>query len=140
MKPNQDHPQTALYLLLLAIQISGAVAFVWQELPDFRHVLRSPGEQLSKDASSDLMTAGILFLMQASFWYRLLRIPDSFSAFEHLPQSPVSVSRPPQFHFWQRVIFGRRVQASSGARPRYRPPSDGPTRIAFRRLPVRAVL
>jgi hypothetical protein len=78
MKPNQDRPQTALYLLLLAIQISGAIAFVWQELPDFRHVLRSPGAQLSKDAASDLMTAGILFVMQASFWFRLLRIPIPF--------------------------------------------------------------
>ncbi|MEA2887952.1 MAG: hypothetical protein QOD11_2312 [Bradyrhizobium sp.] len=78
MKPNQDRPQTALYLLLLAIQISGAVAFVWQELPEFRQVLIHPGEQLSKDASSDLMTAGILVVMQASFWFRLLRIPIPF--------------------------------------------------------------
>jgi hypothetical protein len=78
MKPNQDRPQTALYLLLLAIQISGAVAFAWQELPDFSHVLRSPGEQLPKDGSSDLVTAGILVVMQASFWFRLLRIPIPF--------------------------------------------------------------
>jgi hypothetical protein len=48
MKPNQDRPQTALYLLLLAIQISGAIAFVWQELPDFRHVLRSPARDCQK--------------------------------------------------------------------------------------------
>jgi hypothetical protein len=78
MKPNQERAQTATYLLLLAIQISGAIAFVWQELPDFRHVLLSPGAQLPKDASSDLMTAGILFVMQASFWFRLLRIPIPF--------------------------------------------------------------
>jgi hypothetical protein len=78
MKPNEKRAQTPLYFLLLAIQISGAIAFVWQELPDFRHVLRSPGAQLSKDAASDLMTAGILFVMQASFWFRLLRIPIPF--------------------------------------------------------------
>jgi hypothetical protein len=78
MKPNEKRAQTALYLLLLAIQISGAAAFVWQELPDFRHVLLSPGAQLPKDASSDLVTAGILVVMQASFWFRLLRIPIPF--------------------------------------------------------------
>ena len=63
MKPNQEHPRTAIYLLLLAIQIFGAIVFVWQELPEFRQVLTNPGEQLAKDASSDLMTAGILFVL-----------------------------------------------------------------------------
>jgi hypothetical protein len=78
MKPNQDRPQTAIYLLLLAIQIVGAVTFIWQQLPEFRQVLTNPGEQLPKDASSDLMTAGILLVMQLSFWVRLLRIPIPF--------------------------------------------------------------
>jgi len=59
MKSNQERAQTALYLLLLAIQIVGAIAFVWQGLPEFRQVLTNPGEQLPRDASSDLMTAGI---------------------------------------------------------------------------------
>jgi hypothetical protein len=75
MKPNQKRAQSVIYLLLLAIQIVGAIAFVWRELPEFRQVLTNPGEQLAKDASSDLMTAGILFVMQTSFWVRLLRIP-----------------------------------------------------------------
>jgi hypothetical protein len=75
MKPNEDRAQTPLYLLLLAIQIIGAITFVWQQLPEFRHVVLNPGEQLPKDASSDLTTAGILFIMQISFWVRLLRIP-----------------------------------------------------------------
>jgi hypothetical protein len=78
MKPNEDCPQTALYLLLLAVQIVGATTFVWQQLPEFRQVAVNPGEQLPKDASSDLMTAGILFVMQVSFWVRLLRIPIPF--------------------------------------------------------------
>jgi hypothetical protein len=51
---------------------------VWQELPEFRQVLTNPGEQLANDASSDLMTAGILFVMQVSFWVRLPRIPIPF--------------------------------------------------------------
>jgi hypothetical protein len=29
--------------LLLAIQIAGAIAFVWQQLPEFRQVLTNPG-------------------------------------------------------------------------------------------------
>jgi hypothetical protein len=78
MKPNKERPQTALYLLLLAIQIVGAIAFVCQQLPEFTQVLTNPGEQLPKDISSDLMTAGILFVMQASFWVRLLRVPIPF--------------------------------------------------------------
>jgi hypothetical protein len=78
MKPNQGHPQTALYLLLLAIQIAGALVFVWQQLPEFRQVVTSPGEQLPKDASSDLMMAAVLLVMQAAFWVRLLRIPIPF--------------------------------------------------------------
>jgi hypothetical protein len=78
MKPNQERPKTAIYLLLLAIQVVGAIAFVWQQLPEFRQVLTNPGEQLPKDASSDLMMAAILFVMQVSFWVRLLRIPIPF--------------------------------------------------------------
>jgi hypothetical protein len=78
MKPNKNRPQTAVYLLLLTIQIVGAVAFVWQQLPEFRQVVINPGEQLPKDASSDLMTAGILLVMQVSFWVRLLRVPIPF--------------------------------------------------------------
>jgi DMSO/TMAO reductase YedYZ heme-binding membrane subunit len=78
MKPNQKRAQTAIYLLLLAIQIVGAIVFVWQQLPEFRQVVTNPGEQLPKDTSSDLMTAGILFVMQVAFWVRLLRIPIPF--------------------------------------------------------------
>jgi hypothetical protein len=78
MKPNEGRARTAIYLLLLAIQIFGAIAFVWQQLPEFRQVAVNPGEQLPNDTSSDLITAGILFVMQVSFWARLLRIPIPF--------------------------------------------------------------
>src|SRR6185295_2479970 len=78
MKPNQERARTAIYLSLLAIQIAGALVFVWQQLPEFRQVVTSPGEQLPKDASSDLMMAAILLVMQAAFWVRLLRIPIPF--------------------------------------------------------------
>ena len=78
MTPNQERAQPALYIFLLAIQILGAITFVWQQLPEFRQVLTNPGEQLPRDPSSDLMTAGILLVMQVSFWIRLLRIPIPF--------------------------------------------------------------
>jgi hypothetical protein len=78
MKPNQERAQTAIYLLLLAIQIVGAIAFIWQQLPEFRQVVTNPGEQLPRDASSDLTMAGVLLVMQVAFWVRLLRIPIPF--------------------------------------------------------------
>lgn len=78
MKPNKESPQTAIYLLLLAIQIVGAIAFVWQQLPEFKQVLNNPGEQLPRDASSDLMMAAVFFVMQVSFWSRMLCIPIPF--------------------------------------------------------------
>jgi hypothetical protein len=78
MTPDQEPSKTAIYLLLLAIQIAGAIAFVWHQLPEFRQVVINPGEQLPKDASSDLMMAAIFFVMQVAFWVRLLRIPIPF--------------------------------------------------------------
>jgi hypothetical protein len=68
----------AIYLFLLAIQLFGAIIFVWQELPEFRQVAVKPGEQLPYDASSELMTVAVLFVMQISFWYRQVHIPIPF--------------------------------------------------------------
>jgi hypothetical protein len=78
MKTNNEHRKAAIYLFLLAVQIFGAFTFIWQQLPSFRQVAVNPGEQLPYDAASDLMTIGTLFVMQISFWYRLLRIPIPF--------------------------------------------------------------
>jgi len=88
---------------------------VWQGLPEFRQVLTNPGEQLPRDASSDLMTAGIFFAMQVSFWVRLLRIPDSVRRLNVFLNHCFCFS-PPQLYFWQRVILRCCFQASSGAR------------------------
>jgi hypothetical protein len=41
-------------------------------------VLLNPGEQLAYDTYSDLLTVGVLSVMQISYWYRLLRIPVPF--------------------------------------------------------------
>jgi hypothetical protein len=78
MKPDKKHSKTAIYLLLLAIQIAGAIFFVWQELPEFNQVLDNPGAQLPKDARSDAMMLGVFIVMQVSFWTRLLCIPIPF--------------------------------------------------------------
>jgi hypothetical protein len=59
MKPDEKRAKTAIYLLLLALQIFGAIFLVWQELPEFRQVLINPGEQLPKDAGSDVMMLGV---------------------------------------------------------------------------------
>jgi hypothetical protein len=67
-----------IYSLLLAIQIFGALIFVWQALPDFRQVAANPGEQLPNRAFGDLITVGALFVMQTSFWYRQLYVPIPF--------------------------------------------------------------
>jgi hypothetical protein len=77
MRPN-EHPKTALYWLLLAIQIAGAISFVWQELPEFGQVLDNPGEQLAKNTKADLMVAGIFFVMQIAFWIRVRSVPIPF--------------------------------------------------------------
>jgi hypothetical protein len=78
MKMKSDHPKAAIYLFVLAIQICGVIFFVWQQLPSFTRVLLNPGEQLAYDTYSDLLTVGVLSVMQISYWCRLLHIPVPF--------------------------------------------------------------
>lgn len=75
METSDGHARTKVYLLLLAIQMIGAIAFVWKELPEFAQVLLSPGDQLPHDALSDLTTVGVFAIMQVAFWYRVLYVP-----------------------------------------------------------------
>jgi hypothetical protein len=78
MKIDSDRTRTLIYLLLLAIQIGGAITFVWQQLPEFTQVLLRPGQQLPKDPASDLLMIGVLSAMQIAFWCRLLYVPIPF--------------------------------------------------------------
>src|ERR1700692_3267622 len=71
-------PGVAAYTSLLAIQVVGALVFVWKELPAFNQLLRHPGQQLPYIPNADLTTAGILLAMQVACWYRLRRIPIPF--------------------------------------------------------------
>ena len=77
MKTNDERPKAVTYLSVLAIQISGAIVFVWQLLPEFRQIAVNPGAQLPRDSFSDPVAVSILLVMQISFWCRLLyiRIP-----------------------------------------------------------------
>ena len=74
MRTNGEHPKPKLYLLL-AIQICGAIVFIWQQLPEFRQVAVNPGAQLPYDTFSDLIAVGVLCVMQISFWVRVRYIP-----------------------------------------------------------------
>jgi hypothetical protein len=78
MKMSNERPMAKLYLVLLAVQMLGAISFVGQELPEFRQVVDYPGKQLPYDTRSDLITAGVLLMMQIAFWYRQLYIPIPF--------------------------------------------------------------
>jgi hypothetical protein len=70
-----ERPKTAAYFVLLALQIFGAVTFIWRELPEFQQVLQFPGIQPPEDDRSDLIMVGIFCGMQIPFWVRLLYIP-----------------------------------------------------------------
>jgi hypothetical protein len=78
MKTNNEHPKAAIYLFVLAVQIFGSFILVWQQLPEFRQVAANPGEQLPRDTFSDLVSVGVLTVMQISFWYRQLYVPIPF--------------------------------------------------------------
>jgi hypothetical protein len=80
MNENSDggSPGLAAHTSLLAVQIIGALLFIWKELPAFNQLLRNPGQQLPYIPYDDLTTIGILLAMQVAYWYRLRRIPIPF--------------------------------------------------------------
>ena len=78
MNANNAQRNPGIYLLLLALQILGAITFVWQTLPEFSQVADNPGAQLPRDGLSDLISFGVLCVMQLAFWYRVLRVPIPF--------------------------------------------------------------
>jgi hypothetical protein len=77
-KSENGSPGLAAYTSLLTVQITGALLFVWKELPAFNQLLGNPGEQLPYIPYDDLTTIGILLAMQVAYWYRLRRIPIPF--------------------------------------------------------------
>jgi hypothetical protein len=75
MKTNNETAQAAIYWVLFAIQVSGAIGFVWQLLPEFRQIAVNPGVQLPRDTYGDLIPFGVLVVTQICFWIRQLRLP-----------------------------------------------------------------
>jgi hypothetical protein len=71
---------TAAYLVLLAIQIAGALFVVWRELPDFRQLVLNPGFQLPYMRSDDFAPSAAVVAMQIAYWYRLRRVPIPFQS------------------------------------------------------------
>jgi hypothetical protein len=72
--------RVAGYVSLLAVQIAAALFFIWIELPAFRQIALKPGEQLQHLPYNVLATIGTLLVMQAAYWYRLLRVPIPFQS------------------------------------------------------------
>jgi hypothetical protein len=77
-KALKSKQQRAIYLLLLSLQIIGALSLVWKELPDFRQLALNPGEQLPYVPYGNLATLAALFVMQVAYWYRLQRVALPF--------------------------------------------------------------
>jgi hypothetical protein len=68
----------ATYLLLLAVQIIGAIFLIATELPDFRQLALHPGEQLPYLRGDDFALIVALVIMQVAYWVRLQRVPIPF--------------------------------------------------------------
>jgi hypothetical protein len=64
-----------LYLLLLAVQIIGAIFLIATVLPDFRQLALYPGEQLPYLRGDDFALIVALIIMQVAYWVRLQRVP-----------------------------------------------------------------
>src|SRR4051812_17877796 len=78
MNATNEPRKAGIYLLLLSLQVLGAIIFIWQALPEFRQVALNPGEQLPRDGYSDLISSSILCVMQVSFWCRFFFVPIPF--------------------------------------------------------------
>jgi hypothetical protein len=63
------------YLLLLSIQLTGALFVILEGLPEFRQLVSHPGEQLPPTRYDNPATPVMILAMQAAYWYRLRRVP-----------------------------------------------------------------
>ncbi|MBB2735213.1 MULTISPECIES: hypothetical protein [Bradyrhizobium] len=70
-----DQKSRALYLMLLLGQLTGGLFIILDGLPEFRHLMANPGEQLPIERSDNLATPFMIVAMQAAYWYRLRCVP-----------------------------------------------------------------
>ncbi|WOH61729.1 MULTISPECIES: hypothetical protein [Bradyrhizobium] len=68
------------YLLLMAVQLFGSDFIVWKGLPAFRELVLAPGQQPTNTPYDEDLILPILLLMQAAYWYRLLRVAIPFKS------------------------------------------------------------
>jgi hypothetical protein len=73
-----DRLRMVTYPLLFAVQMFGSDFIVWQDLPAFRQLVLSPGEQPESTPYDGSTVLAVLFAMQAAYWYRLLRVAIPF--------------------------------------------------------------
>ena len=99
------------YLLLFAIQMFGSDFIVWQDLPAFRQLVLSPGEQPASTAYDGNTVLAVLFAMQVAYWYRLLRVAIPFRGPKPGLEPSILVLGPTKFHFWKRTILCRAFSA-----------------------------
>lgn len=78
MKASNEQRKARPYLLLLAVQILGAITLTCQILPEFRQLAINPGDQLPRDGFSDIVSVDVLCIMQIAFWRRVFFVPIPF--------------------------------------------------------------
>ena len=129
----------AVYLVLLLIQLTGALFIILDGLPEFRHLIAYPGEQLPFERSDNLAAPIMIVAMQVAYWSPSMR-SSSPSALESDPEPPISVSGAPCFHFRWLTVRRRVLQTFAGDQSRRRSLADVPPWAAVRNVAVRAIL
>jgi|SRR5947207_8465638 len=74
----EQSPSAVAYLLLLAVQVFGAIFIVWNVLPAFGQLAFNPGQQLRNVPLENYGVVASVLLMQGTYWYRLLCIKIPF--------------------------------------------------------------
>lgn len=74
------YPRRAVFLAILSFQLTGALFIILEGLPEFRHLVAHPGEQLHYTRYDNPATPVMIIAMQMAYWYRLWRIPIPFQS------------------------------------------------------------
>ena len=65
-------------MFLLSVQLTGALFIILDGLPEFRHLVAHPGEQLPYTRYDNPAAPVMVIAMQVAYWYRLQRMPIPF--------------------------------------------------------------
>ena len=63
------------FVLLLSVQLTGALFVILESLPEFGRLVVHPGEQLTYTRYDNPGTPVMILAMQVAYWYRFLRVP-----------------------------------------------------------------